>query len=182
MLGIIIIVASFAIAAFGFFNDNKAKAQDKKYIGLTRTGLILLSIATVGLIAGVIKEIKLGNEAKTIKGEREELIQNVKETHAMLKGLYETVDNPEIKENISRVTNKLETTEAILRGTNFSMSDFTNSDFAQGMFRNVNFYGSAFDGSYFKDSRFIGSIFDSADFRGVDLSKIIFDETTKLPK
>ena len=182
MLGIVIIAASFTVAIFGFVKDNKAKQEDKKYLGLTKSGLILIGIATIGFVAGITKEVNSINDAKKVKSEREELVQTVKETNAMLKGIYASTDNPEIKEGISKATEKLEMTKAILAESNFSMSDFTNSDFAMGMFRNVNFFSSAFDGSYFNESRFIGAKFDSADFRGVDLSKIVYDETTSFPK
>ena len=181
MLGIIIIVTSFGIATFGFINDNKAKAQDKKYIGLTRTGLILISIATIGLIAGVSKEINSMNDAKKLKNEREELIQIVKESNAMLKGLSNSIEDPEIKADLSKVTNKLETSHQILRESNFSMADLSDSDFSSAMFRDVNFYNTAFDFSDFSHTRFRGAKFYLADFSGVDLSNIKYDESTIFP-
>ena len=55
--------------------------------------------------------------------------------------------------------------------------DFSGSDFSMSKFATSNFDYSLFSGSSFRYAKF-----DNVDFRGADLSHVIIDKTTQMPK
>ena len=57
MLAITIIVASFIAVVLGLAHSHAAKPRGRSYKGFTRLGLILVVLATLGMVLGVAKEV-----------------------------------------------------------------------------------------------------------------------------
>jgi len=62
MLTIVIIVLSFIAALLGLAHSHAAKPGERSYKGLSRLGLVLVVLATLGMIFSVVKEISVTRE------------------------------------------------------------------------------------------------------------------------
>jgi len=71
MIGIAVILISFAVAVLGFIHSHAAKDGQTAIWGLTRLGFVLVILSAVGLIVGIGKEvttIQSGAAAKKVAG------------------------------------------------------------------------------------------------------------------
>jgi hypothetical protein len=166
MLGIGLIVISFVAAILGLLHSHAAKPGDVAIWGLTRLGLALVIVSSIGLLVGVVKEVtdlRSGAEAKRWQSQTTE---DLKQIHAALRGTGAKVADPAVAAELGRLADQISATASRSRGSDFSMSDFTESNFRHG-----NFSWASFQGALFRD----------ADLRGADMSTALIDANTKLP-
>jgi hypothetical protein len=165
---IIVIVISFITALFGVLHDYAAKSDRRSYGGLTRRGLMLVALASLGMIFGIasaIGGIRSGNEI-TNKLDEDTIL--LREIYPIVVGSKSELasSNPARAEQLGRIAERISAAASLGRKSNFSMSDFSESDFSRGNFTRASF----------RDA-----LFREADLRGADLSTAKIDESTRLP-
>ena len=57
MSGILIINTSFTVALISIVHDKKAKARKRSVFGFNAVGLALIVASTIGMFAGITKEV-----------------------------------------------------------------------------------------------------------------------------
>ena len=172
MTGVIILLASFAIAIIGIFRNNKADSPDRAIVGLNRIGLLLILLSVIGVCAGVAKEISSIRSSVATKARedaRDVVLTNIS---SQLKGLARGSSDPQLKRELAKVADRVSQIRSVHRRSNFSMSDFSNSDFRYCIFQNT-----LLDRASFRDASCRGT-----DLRGADFTDAIVDDRTKFPK
>ncbi len=166
MIGIAMIVLSCVAAVLGITHSHAAEEADRSYKGLTRLGVGLIALATLGMTFGVIKEvagIRGAQRAAEAEAQRTELL---KEMHTDIAALADGVDDPVIAGRLVRLRDGIAAAASSAREGDFSLSDFSRSDFTAGNFTQASF----------RDA-----LFDQADLSGAALSTAIVDADTRLP-
>ena len=185
MISIITLILSFVLAVLGFVHSHAASQDSTALFGMTRIGVCLILVATLGFAFGIIKEIQGISESRKLRDAENERTQMLKELHAKIIGEAEDA-SPEAAEQLKEIGDRIRMAVSRSRESDFSMSDFARSNFVQGRFKEANFALSEFSGanfkqSLFRDSVFTEAVFSGSDFRGADLRGIVVDKDTKLP-
>jgi pentapeptide repeat protein len=166
MLGIGVIVISFVVAMLGLLHSHAAKPGDLAIWGLTRLGLVLVIVSSIGLIVGVVKEVEAARSGDEAKKWQAQTTMELKQIRAALLGTQARVGDPTVAAELGRLADQLSATASRSRRSDFSMSDFTESNFRHGNFSRASFQGA---------------LFREADLRGADMSTAVIDASTKLP-
>ena len=197
MTALIILFISLATAAIGIIQSNKASPEKRSLLGMTRIGVILLSLATIGFIFTAAKQFMDSREASRTRAKADISARTLQAVNAKVDYLIANTKDPDLLKGLEILRDKIEISALSSRESRIDLSDFSRSLFNKGnfwqcFFRDGNFKEVAFDGSTFNGSRFPGTSFgnarfqgasmENADFRGVDLSGILTDSGTKLPK
>jgi hypothetical protein len=169
MTALIVTVVSFVVALLGVIHSHAAKEGQIRIIGLSRLGVVLLLLSTVGVVAGIVGQVSDSKDAR----EQRELLRGV---YAELKGIQGKPIDPAFAERLSAITNRISAVASQSRGSDFSLSGFSESDFQRGNFSRANF-----DGALFADAAFRHAIFAGADLRDADLSRALINSNTRLP-
>jgi hypothetical protein len=167
MLAIVVIVLSFIAALLGLVNSHVAKPGERSYKGLTRLGLTLVVLATLGMIFGVVKEISGIRAAAQLAQAERERSQMLKEIYAQVVGAKGATTDPKVVEQLAKLADRISAAASLSRESNFRMSDFSRSDFTAGNFTQASFRNA---------------LFREADLRGADLGTALIDEKTRLPQ
>jgi hypothetical protein len=208
--GLLILVAAFVVALFGFFASNLAEPGDRGLFGLSRLGTAMLLVSAIGLVAGVWKEVVDAREGKLAKEQSQRLQKQLEDNGQDLKLIRAKLDGlaaqpgvtAEVAQDLRLLADKVSAVASSARSADFRMSDFSRSHFGQGNFTEASFEGALiatawlkdavitnsnldgvdFEGSRFAGARFGSAILDGADFRGADLSRVLVDPKTTFPK
>jgi hypothetical protein len=169
MLAIVVIVLSFIAALLGLANSYAAKPEERSYTGLTRLGLALVVLATLGMIFGVAKEISGIRAAAQLAQADRERSQMLKEIYAQVVGAKGAATDPKVVEQLAKLADQISAAASLSRESDLRMSDFSRSNFTAG---NGNFTQASFRNALFRE----------ADLRGADLGTALIDEQTRLPQ
>lgn len=167
MLGISSILVAFIATVVGLLHSHSVPADEQFFLGQTKTGIVLITLAVLALIFGVVKEIETAKSAEQLAVQRASRDEMLKKIYAEVSGLKEQATNEDTKEQLGLVLERVSAVASYARESDFSMSDFSRSDFSYGNFTNANFKGSLFRG---------------ANLSGADLSEAHIDSTTTLPE
>jgi hypothetical protein len=162
MLGIAVILASFAGGVLGLIHSHKAKRGQSGMWGLTRLGATLIAVSSIGLLAGVAKEVATIRSGAKALAWQAQTTEQLKQIHADLLGVQSQVADPAVAAKVGRLASDISSVASQSRG-----SDFSNSDFSFGDFSRANFKGALFAGS---------------NLSGADMSTAVVDSKTKLPR
>lgn len=72
-MSIIILVASFIVAVIGIFSDNTARRGQRATLGLRARGVILLTLAFIGMAAAIVKELADAAEKRSDRDQQGKL-------------------------------------------------------------------------------------------------------------
>lgn len=179
MIEAVLLVIAFVLVAAGLKQSFEAKQSDRAFWGLTRLGVILMSLSFLSLILGVAKDIADSRQSAY----RDQML---KEMHAQIVGISESTRDPLTAKRLGRIVERMKAPAYMGREGNFELSDFSRSVFRRGNFSEASFEESLFAKAYFGQAQFPGAIFRgaqfaTADLRGADLSHAVIDSMTKLP-
>lgn len=166
MLGIGVVLISFVIALLGLLHSHAAKPGELAVWGLTRLGIVLVVVSSIGLVVGVTKEVRDLRSGAEAKRWQSQTTEELRQIHAALRGAQVKVADPAVAAELGRLADQISAAASRSRGSDFSMSDFTGSNFRYGNFSRASFRGA---------------LFHDADLRGADMSTAIIDSETKLP-
>jgi hypothetical protein len=188
MTALIILSISFTTALIGIIQNNKSTSEQRSFYGMTRIGIILLSLATIGFIFSAGKQVVDSREAARIREKADASGKTLQAVNAKIDYLIKNTKDPDLLKGLEGIRDRIEITALRSRESRINLSDFSRSLFNKGnfwqcFFRDGNFKDAAFDGSTFNGSRFPGTSFinarfqgasmGNADFSSVDLSQII---------
>jgi hypothetical protein len=187
MTGIIILLASFAVAIIGILRNNKTDAAQRGLFNLNWFGVSLVCLSVIGFTAGVGKEVSSVKSSNRTKARDEARDRQLLTMSNELSKLAVGISDLNIKDKITSISGQLSDVASVHRESNFSRSDFSDSNFSEclfrdGYFRAASFEGANFEYCWFKHAHFENATFDGADLRGADLTKAIVDKETLFPR
>jgi ABC-type transport system substrate-binding protein len=142
MVAILVHIFSYILIILGFVHSHRVKSNGSRSLGLTPLGKVLVGIAMLGLLFGIVKEVKTIKEntentrilkeiyAKLL-GQAEkappEIAPNLRELAGQIRSLVkfeggaiqpDLIESWEMNENATEITLKLKTGEKLADGSN----------------------------------------------------------------
>ena len=106
MISIITLILSFVVAVVGFVYSHAASSGSTAIFGMTRIGVCLIGIATLGFTFGIIKEVQGISESRKLRDAENERTQMLKELHAKIVGEAE-VASPEVAQRLKEISDRI---------------------------------------------------------------------------